>query len=142
MDPRVRVFFRADQGQRFARNLATPRPAHTLETKPERDVIDYIEPWHQCVFLKYDTALGTGSNDRFTVQPCLPGSWIDETCEAVQQCRLTAPGGTERDHELAAVNLQIDALQSGRCRAFIGHAEAANVQRAHRDACCTKRGST
>jgi hypothetical protein len=86
MDPRVRVFFQADQGQRFARNLATPRPAHTLETKPERDVIDYIEPWHQCVFLKYDTALGTGSNDGFTVQPRLPGGRIDETCVAVQQC--------------------------------------------------------
>ncbi len=109
-------------------------PSATLSSTSSHGISAY--------FWKTTPRSARGPCDRFAIQSRDACRRIDEACETIQQGCLAASRSAERDDEHATVDLQIDAFECGRRRAFIGHAKAANLECAHFAACCTKRGST
>jgi len=131
VDLRLLMLREADERERATRDLAALVALHAAKAQAERDVVDDIEPRHQRMFLEHDAALGAGPDDRRAVERCVAFGRLQKAGEAIEQRGLAAARCTERHHELAAADLQIDALQRGRARAFVGDAEIADGKRRH-----------
>ena len=87
------------------------RPADAGELEPERDILDDRLPGQQSVLLEDDAAIGAGACDLDAVERDRAGRERQEARHGVEQRRLPAARGAERDHERPIGNVERDPIK-------------------------------
>jgi hypothetical protein len=116
MNVRILKFAQVNHGQVMAGNFPTVRWRKLFFTFKSKDhVIDYGEPWKQGMFLKHDHAVKCRTFDGHVVHEHFAGSRKFETCNQIQDGRLSAAGRTNKNQEFAFTHFH-------RCRSYGIHA--------------------
>ena len=83
----------------------------TAHLQAEGDVRAHRHPGEERVLLKDHAAIGAGLAHAFAVREDLARRRRDEARDRVQQRRLSAAGGAEEADELAAGDVEVDAVE-------------------------------
>jgi hypothetical protein len=91
-------------------DAARPLGVRQIE-QAEPDVPLHGQPGEHAVLLEDDHPPPIRPDDRLAVDAHLPGGRLVEAGHDVEQRGLAAPGGADHHHQLAFVDLEIDALE-------------------------------
>jgi hypothetical protein len=133
IDMPVGKFLQTDQGELVFGDARSRGFVHSAQAQPQRDVVAHRQPRHQRVLLEDDTAVGARADHRPAVEQDLAGGRRQKAGDAIQQRRLAAARGAERDDEVAVLHGQVDGRQRLQRAALDGVVERqlADVQRRH-----------
>src|SRR5204862_2403503 len=105
---RIGEFIEADQARSLHGSGSTLGGSHTAHAQSELDILADVEPWHQRMLLEYHAAIRARPDDRSSIELDRSVRRRQESGDAGKKCRLAAPGGADRDHEVAIGHRQID----------------------------------
>jgi hypothetical protein len=116
-----RELVRLDVGERREAHLREPAGgrlpdlvgSETLQPERVLDVLSHAEPGEERRVLEQQRTIGSGLEDRATIQRNLAGIGPLETGEQVQDRRLAAAGGPDQADELARADVEGDVVEHG-----------------------------
>ena len=92
---------------------------HVAGPEPKRNVVADVEPWEKCCLLECKTAIGTGLRNFFAIDKYAARSGFGKSCDLPQERCLSAAGWTDKAHETAGGNVEVDSIQGGDGIAFV-----------------------
>jgi hypothetical protein len=100
-----------DKGQHRAGALVPLLARHVFEPKPERHVIDDVEPGQKSAVLKNDAALGAGTLNRLAAEGHRAGGRLQKPGHQVEQRCLPAPGSPESNDKASRLDRHLDMIE-------------------------------